>query len=131
MFFPVPVHVQCERFLLKPYSPFFPVPVQCESLCIILVLVPVQIPVQDQASMNTPLKYRERLFKIYFHTQRCHLAEQVLLLLDLTQDTCSFVIIQNKTYFWPVRLFSSSIILRKVSEVFSNPSSSGLKHRTR
>ena len=27
VFFPVPVQVQCERFLLKPYNPFFQVPV--------------------------------------------------------------------------------------------------------
>ena len=36
VFFPVPVQVQCERFLLKPYNSFFPV------------------PVPDQASINTP-----------------------------------------------------------------------------
>ena len=42
VFFPVPVQVQCERFLLKPYNPFFPVP------------VPVPVPVPDQASVNTP-----------------------------------------------------------------------------
>ena len=43
VFFPVPVQVQCERFLLKPYNPFFQVP------------VPVPVPVPDQASVNTPL----------------------------------------------------------------------------
>ena len=43
LFFPVPVQVQCERFLLKPYNPFFLVP------------VPVPVPVPDQASVNTPL----------------------------------------------------------------------------
>ena len=42
VFFPVPVQVQCERFLLKPYNPFFQVP------------VPVPVPVPDQASVNTP-----------------------------------------------------------------------------
>ena len=36
VFFPVPVQVQCERFLLKPYNPFF------------------QVLVPDQASVNTP-----------------------------------------------------------------------------
>ena len=41
VFFPGPVQVQCERFLLKPYNPFF--------------LVPVPVPVPDQASVNTPL----------------------------------------------------------------------------
>ena len=40
VFFPVPVQVQCERFLLKLYNPFF--------------LVPVPVPVPDQASVNTP-----------------------------------------------------------------------------
>ena len=40
VFFPVPVQVQCKRFLLKPYNPFF--------------LVPVPVPVPDQASVNTP-----------------------------------------------------------------------------
>ena len=49
---PVPVQVQCERFLLKPYNPFFQVPVQCERFCIIPVLVPVLV--LDQASVNTP-----------------------------------------------------------------------------
>ena len=48
--------MQCERFLLKPYNPFFQVPVQCERFCIIQVLVPVPVPVPDQASVNTPLK---------------------------------------------------------------------------
>ena len=43
VFFPVPVQVQCERFLLKPYNPFSPVP------------VPVPVLVLDQASVNTPL----------------------------------------------------------------------------
>ena len=43
VFFPVPVQVQCERFLLKPYNPFFLVP------------VPVPVLVLDQASVNTPL----------------------------------------------------------------------------
>ena len=42
VFFPVPVQVQCERFLLKLYNPFFQVP------------VPVPVPVPDQASVNTP-----------------------------------------------------------------------------
>ena len=46
VFFPIPVQVQCERFLLKPYNPFFQVPVQCERFCIILV--------PDQASVTTP-----------------------------------------------------------------------------
>ena len=46
VFFPVPVQVQCERFLLKPYNPFFSVP------------VPVPVPVPDQASVNTPLVLR-------------------------------------------------------------------------
>ena len=44
VFVPVPAQVQCERFLLKPYNPFFPVQVH------VLVLVP------DKASVNTPLK---------------------------------------------------------------------------
>ena len=44
VFFPVPVQVQFERFLLKPYNPFFPVPVP----------VPVPVLVPDQASVNTP-----------------------------------------------------------------------------
>ena len=43
VFFPVPVQVQCERFLLKPHNPFFLVPV----------------PVPDQASVNTPLVPKE------------------------------------------------------------------------
>ena len=51
VFFPVPVQVQCERFLLKPYNPFFQVPVQCERFCIILV----PVPVPDQDRVNTPL----------------------------------------------------------------------------
>ena len=92
---PCPCSGQCEWFLLKPYSPFFPVPVQCESLCIIQVLVPVQVPVPGQASANTPLKYRERLFKIYFHTQRCDLVERVLLLFDLNGHTRYMFICNN------------------------------------
>ena len=55
VFFPVPVQVQCERFLLKQYNPFFQVPVQCERFCIIPLPVPVPVPVLDQASVNTPL----------------------------------------------------------------------------
>ena len=45
-FFPVPVQVQCERFLLNPYNPFF----------LVLVPVPVPIPVPDQVSVNTPFE---------------------------------------------------------------------------
>ena len=44
-----------KGFLLKPYNPFFQVPVQCERFCIIPVPVPVPVPVPDQASVNTPL----------------------------------------------------------------------------
>ena len=40
VFFPVPVQMQCERFLLKPYNPFFP--------------IPVLVPVPNQDSVNTP-----------------------------------------------------------------------------
>ena len=57
VFFPVPVQVQCERFLLKPYNPFVPV------------------PVPDQASVNTPLRliYTEldRLFTSIFVAAQC------------------------------------------------------------
>ena len=48
-FFPVPVQVsvlvqvQCEKFFLKPYNPFF------------LVQVPVTVPVPETAGLNTPL----------------------------------------------------------------------------
>ena len=58
MFFPVPVPVQCERLLSKPYKPFFPVPVpvpvQCERFCIIPVPVPVSVSVPKSDSVNTP-----------------------------------------------------------------------------
>ena len=55
LFFPVPVQVQCERFYIKLYNPFFPVQVQCERLCII------PFPVPDQASVNTPSRYHSRI----------------------------------------------------------------------
>ena len=44
-FFPVSVlvQVQCEKFFLKPYNPFF------------LVQGPIPVPVPETASVNTPL----------------------------------------------------------------------------
>ena len=61
VFFPVPVQVECERFILKPYNPFFPVP------------VPVPVPVPDQASVNTPLDLKSRLdLCVTLHSQNNH-----------------------------------------------------------
>ena len=55
VFFPVPVQVQCESFLLKPYNPFFLVP------------VPVLVPVPDQASVNTPSVLGVPIFVLIGH----------------------------------------------------------------
>ena len=65
VFFPVPAQVQCERFFLKPYNPFFPVRVQCDTFCIIPVSVPVLVPVPDQASVNTPRDKDEWVVWVY------------------------------------------------------------------
>ena len=50
VFILVPVQVQCERFLLKLYNPFFLVPV----------------PAPDQASVNTPLRVSVFISKMDF-----------------------------------------------------------------
>ena len=81
--------MQCERFSFKPYNPFFPVHVQCERFCIILVLVTVL----DKASMNTPLG------SVYTKRQR-----------QCCDDACDSVLTENNGVApeWSCNPFSSN-----------------------
>ena len=85
VFFPFPVQVQCERFLLKPYNPFFP--------------VPVPVPVPDQASVNTPLQAKDSEPIIFQYQIPCSLIKQRTM---ARKD--AIVVINTDTYF---KIFTS------------------------